>query len=59
MITRRKFTAWMLMALPAVAVTSLIKPTADITGGEAIQSGRITEAEAAAYLDRTAQEQLA
>ncbi len=52
MIARRKFLAWAAMALSAVVVGAL--PQTSMTVGEAIRSGIITEAEAAAYLDRTA-----
>ncbi len=60
MITRRKFTSWVLMALPGAALPGFIvevtaRPTPTV--GEAIRSGLITEAEAVAYLDRTAKEQ--
>ena len=52
MLTRRKFVAWTMVALSAIVVGASLRPS--MTVGEAIQSGFITEAEAAAYLDRTA-----
>lgn len=54
MITRRKFVVGATMALAAVAIVGVLDPHTDMTVGEAIQSGRITEAEAIAYLDKTA-----
>lgn len=52
-ITRRKFAAWTTMGLTALLVGAG-RPRPSLTVGEAIQSGIITEAEAAAYLDRIA-----
>ena len=54
MLTRRKFMTWVPVAI--TAITFGITPRPQMTVGEAIQSGRITEAEAAAYLDRTARD---
>ena len=45
--------AWIPIALAASTV-GVVVARPSMTVGEAIQSGRITEAEAMAYLDRTA-----
>lgn len=53
MLTRRKFISWMPMAIAAITFGAVPRRPS-MTVGEAIQAGVITEAEAAAYLDRTA-----